>query len=155
MVLAAVWLHSELHWTPAVTAADSLPRNHLLQTGDVSIPGISQRYLREAAAKDQALRTGDLAPQPMLPPRIVTFSAPVRKSLVTDGSINTGKEVKLCRGQKELLDGALKVLAVQCGVTSDDNTCIAAVALPPVKQEVASELTAADVVAQPFNTPCK
>jgi hypothetical protein len=155
MVLAALWLQTELHWAPIVKASEGLPRNHLLQTGDVFMPGISRRYLREAAEKDQPLRIADLAPEPMLPPRILSLTASVQKSWVADGSVNTGKEVRLCRAQKEAYSQPLKVLTVQCGLTADDKMCVVAVVQPSVASNMLEELTAADVVAHPFKIGCK
>src|SRR4029079_14492643 len=61
----SVLAHVEIHSTPApVATARTLPRNYIVRTGDVMIPGVTGRYLKEEVREGAALTPEQLIPLP-------------------------------------------------------------------------------------------
>jgi hypothetical protein len=156
LIVLSVLAHVEIHSTPApVATARTLPRNYIVRTGDVMIPGVTGRYLKEEVREGAALTPEQLIPLPMIAPRILSLSVPTQKTWVDDGSINAGKDVKLCRSKEPVHPDPIRVLAVYCGLESTESLCVVITQLPAVSPDAVTKITAPDVEARPANADCK
>jgi hypothetical protein len=116
---------------PGVVTKRDLPRNTLVQAGDIDQPAFVNRYVVApgGVSKGAALRPEDVADQPILPevaPPKLLLSLSVPRADVVKG-INAGSKFKLC-GKAPLAYGDIAVIAVRCG--SSGATCSALVELP-------------------------
>jgi hypothetical protein len=156
LILLGVLARVELHTTPApVTTVRTLPQNYIVRTGDVMIPGVTGRYLKEEVKEGGTLTAEQLMPLPMIAPRILSLSVPTQKKWVDDESINAGKDVKLCRNKEPAYPDPIRTLAVQCGLESIGKLCVVIAQMPAVAADAVAKITAPDVEARPATADCK
>lgn len=156
LIVLGVVAHVGFHATPAaVKTAHTLPQNYIVRTGDVVVPGVTGRYLKEEVKEGDALTPEQLIPLPMIAPRILSLSVPTQKKWVDDESINAGKDVRLCRNKEAAHPDTIRVLAVQCGLESTGKLCVVIAQLPAVSPDMVAKITASDVEARPASADCK
>lgn len=111
-----------------LVATKALPRNHLLQPGDVTLKVDEGRYITRAVGAGEVVKQTDIAPRPdtSLPRDHVPLAIDVAHLLVMNGAIDAGTKGLVCPP-----DIAVTVQAVYCGATSA--ACIAIVAVPADK----------------------
>lgn len=103
---------------PVVHAAATLPANHIVQTGDVDLPGLTGRYLRKQVERRAALSLGDTSAEPILSPGKVLVTLAVPSSQVGGKGFDAGKVVRLCRGSTEVAS-KVEIVALLCHQASE------------------------------------
>src|SRR6516165_4280426 len=95
LAVAIIWLVLLLvgvYWKPGppglAVALHKLEVNHLLQPGDLKTDETTARYLIKEVAAGQPVPPESLAGAPLLAPRVLVVTIPVRATLVREGLVN-------------------------------------------------------------------
>ncbi len=140
-IAVIVWFAKE-HDSSGLVASAPLPANSLLQPKDLrpakdgEANAVIGHYLQNAVAAGAPVHPTDTAPLPALTPKQGSMQVliPIPRDLVTSRAVNAGTMVRLCQGNKALVDPAIARVTVQAVICGRDPTmCIAVAEVPTDK----------------------
>ncbi len=105
-----LWLQASEFGHSEVTAKVDLLPNHLIQTQDVLVRGISDRYVVDKVEANKAVLPRNLATEPKLEAGKSLVTVPVSRQLVNERLADVGRQVSICNGAAKLADATVAFL---------------------------------------------